>query len=194
MFVCAGFYACTASSRSLSGGSLLPDDYKTVDAPLFYHAEAIKKYLVDRNVHDASELLKTAVRIDSNYAPAYYLLAKILLENNDALAAAGFAEKASRIDSANLTYESQFAAALVMSEQYDDALKLYSDLVVRDPYNPVNYRLLAALYDYKGQRFTAISVLDTAEVRLGRIEELSAFKRELLFGVRLYEKALEESR
>ena len=193
ILVCMGFYACTAVSRPV-GSVGLPDDFDTNMAPVWYHAEAVKKYLVDHNPREAATLLEAAVRADADYAPAYYLLAKLLLDNGSPDSAALYAAKANRLDSANITYKSQLAAALLMSEQYDDALQLYSELVSQEPYNPLNYRLLAALYDYKGQHFTAISVLDTAEMRLGRIEELSTMKRELLFGVRLYEKALEESR
>ena len=191
--VCMGFYACTAVSRPVSS-AVLPDDFGGDKAPIWYHAEAVKKYLVDHNPAEAATLLEAAVRTDSGYAPAYYMLAKILLDNGSPDSAARYAVMANKLDSGNITYKNQLAAALLMSEQYDDALQLYSELVSQEPYNPVNYRLLAALYDYKGQRFTAISVLDTAEMRLGRIEELSTMKRELLFGVRLYEKALEESR
>ena len=62
--VCMGFYACTATSRH-AGSNRLPDDFNGVNAPVWYHAEAIKKYLVDQNPHEAAVLLEKAMSIDS---------------------------------------------------------------------------------------------------------------------------------
>ena len=105
-----------------------------------------------------------------------------------------YSERANRLDSANMTYRNQLGRVLVMAGRYDEAMGIYTDLMRDDSNNPLNYTLLAAMYDYKEQPFTAISILDTAEMRLGRMEELTAYKRELLIRLKLYDKALEEAK
>lgn len=49
------------------------------------------------------------------------------------------------------------------------------------------------LYDQEGQPFSAIAVLDSAEVRFGRIDALSELKRRLLVGTRQYDRAVAEA-
>lgn len=146
--------------------------------------------------HDGGEAMRLfglALEVDSLFAPAYYQMAVVTLPL-DAGRALRYSRKAVAIDTANLTYKSQLGMAMLMSGNYDDALDVYTGLVRDDPHNPVNYNMLAALYEYSQQPFTAISILDSAEYKLGRIEELSSYKRQLLIGVRLYDKAVEETR
>ncbi|MEG2613748.1 MAG: hypothetical protein RR996_01775, partial [Alistipes sp.] len=61
-----------------------------------------------------------------------------------------------------------------------------------DSQNPDTYRMLAALYEVAQQPFSALSVLDSAELRFGRIPMLSAAKRRLLVATRQYDKAIKE--
>ncbi len=190
--VAAGFLSCTVTSR----GPLRPTperDLGGTNAPYYYHAEGIKAATVNGDKAGGLAYFHRAMKADSTYAAAYYEIAEILLETDPAQAVT-FSKTAYGLDTANLAYRNQLGRALVMSEQYDEALGIYTRLMRDDPHNPLNYRLLAALYDYKGQPFTALSILDTAEIRLGRIEELSAYKREILVRLRLYDKAVDEAK
>lgn len=190
----AGFLSCATIARTpYRASDTFPQEYGGKNAPYYYHAEGIKAYAVERDSARSIGFLNMAVSADSTYASAYYGIAEILLNEGDASRAVSYSRKAGGLDTANLTYQSQLGRALVMAEKYDDALPIYTRLMRDDPYNPLNYKLLAALYDYSGQPFTAVSILDTAEMRLGRLEELTAYKREILIRVNLYAKALEEA-
>ncbi|HIW97442.1 MAG TPA: tetratricopeptide repeat protein [Candidatus Tidjanibacter gallistercoris] len=186
----AGFVSCTVVSR---GTSPTGGEFGGGNAPYYYHAEGIKAHTVKGDAQAAVACFEQAIRADSTYAPGYYEIAEILLEEHPERAVR-YSETANALDTSNLAYQNQLGRALVMAEKYDEAMGIYTRLMRDDPHNPLNYRLLAALYDYKGQPFTAIAILDTAEMRLGRIEELGMYKREILIRVRLYDKALEETK
>jgi len=79
-----------------------------------------------------------------------------------------------------------------MSGRYAEAIPIVRRMQDLDPANIDNYRILAVLYEATSQPFSAISVLDTAEVRFGRIEPLSDIKRRLLIATRQYDRAVEE--
>lgn len=189
----AGFSSCTVRSHVPAG--TIPSDgseYSGKSAAYYNHAEGIKEYMIKGATDVALQCFMKAIEADSLYAPAYYQIAEIQMETNPEQALR-YSRKAIMLDSTNLTYRSQLGRALIMSDGYNEAMDIYTRLMKEDQNNPVNYRLLAALYDYKGQPFSAVMILDTAEYRLGRIEELSTYKRELLMSVRLYDKAVQET-
>ena len=188
----AGFISCTVTTHGTSQAAA-EGDFAGRNAPYYYHAEGIKAHTVKGDMQAGIACFGRAIQADSSYAPAYYEIAEILLET-DPQRAVAYSQTANALDTANLAYQNQLGRALVMSEKYDEAMGIYTRLMRDDPHNPLNYRLLAALYDYKGQPFTAIAILDTAEMRLGRLEELSTYKREILIRLRLYDKAVEEAK
>lgn len=191
--VAGGFVSCTVATHGNTFAPIVESGgYEGVNAPYYYHTEGIKSYRIRSNQKEAVSFFNNALAADSTFAPAYYEIARILIDSTPEKSVA-YIEKANALDTTNLTYRSELGRALIMSKRYDEALNIYTVLMREDPNNAVNYRLLAALYDYNGQPFTAISVLDTAEMRLGRVEELSDYKRELLTTVRLYDKAIEET-
>ncbi len=189
VILAAGFFSCTVSSRTVMSP---PDGYDGPAAAYYYHAEGLKAAMIARDTSSAAGMFRRALAVDSCYAPAWFHLAELVIDK-DADSAAGLSRRAGRIDTANVTYRSQLGRAYVLSGRYDDALGIYTSLMRDDPYNPLNYQLLSALYEFRGQPFTAISILDTAETRMGRVDELFRYRRELLFRVGLYDKALEET-
>ena len=188
----AGFISCTVPTHGTSQAAA-EGEFAGRNAPYYYHAEGIKAHTVKGDMQAGIACFGRAIQADSSYAPAYYEIAEILLET-DPQRAVAYSQTANALDTANLAYQNQLGRALVMSEKYDEAMVIYTRLMRDDPHNPLNYRPLAALYDYKGQPFTAIAILDTAEMRLGRLEELSTYKREILIRLRLYDKAVEEAK
>mgnify|MGYP003623394233 CR=1 FL=1 len=167
------------------------EDYAGHEAD-FYYTEGYKAANILRDKEQAMGYFKKSIEADPGYSPAYYQMAELML-GSDRPAALSYSRMAVAADTSNLTYRSQLARMMIMNEEYDEALDEYSVLLREDSHNPVNYSMLAALYEYNNQPFTAISILDSAELKLGRIEELSAYKRQLLINVRLYDKAVEES-
>ena len=161
--------------------------------PTFYYTEGVKYSLLHNDPEVALRFFARAIEIDSTHAPSYYTTAAILsgIAPERALA---YNRQAVRLDSTNLWYRNQLGRLLLITGDYDGAMAIYERLVREAPHNPDNYRLLAALYETKKLPFTAIAILDSAEYRLGRIEELASYKRELLINVKLFDKAIEESK
>lgn len=189
------FFSCGVVPRAQRGvaedgavSGSLPDSLR----PYYIYTEGIKAAAIRDDSAGARVLFERALAADSLFAPAYFEIAELLLEASPEQAVP-FSRRAGELDTANLSYRSQLGQALVMSGDYAEALPLYNKLLVEDPHNPLNYRLLAALYEINGQPYTAISILDTAEYKLGRIEQLSSYKRQLLLGVRMFDKALAET-
>ena len=161
--------------------------------PTFYYTEGVKHALLRNDPAIALQLFTKAIEIDSTHAPSHYEIAS-LLSGSAPERALAYSRQALRLDSTNLWYRNQLGRLLLITGDYDGALAIYERLVRVAPHNPDNYRLLAALYETKKLPFTAIAILDSAEYRLGRIEELASYKRELLIEVKLFDKAIEESK
>ncbi len=192
------FFSCGTYPRTqktaMADGSIYFDETSVPDSlrAFYYYTEGLKAALIYENSGDARAWFGKAIAEDSLFAPAYYQTAELLMEASPG-EALPYSRKAEALDSMNVTYRSQLGRALVTSGHLEEALPIYGKLLKEDPHNPLNYRMLAALYDISGQPYTAISILDSAEYRLGRIEELSSQKRQLLMSVRMFDKALEET-
>lgn len=169
----------------------------------FYYTEGIKAALVEEDMDAAMKLYRMAIKADSLHAPSYYEYSNALVQS--ALGRGGVSKevldsafkyslKASEIDTTNSWYRSQTGRLLVFSGRYKEAAEIYGRLVKDEPNNPDNYRFLAALYEANEQPYAAIAVLDTAQSRLGIIDELARMKLELLTRVKMYDKAIAESK
>ena len=63
-----------------------------------------------------------------------------------------------------------------------------------DPRDPDNYRILAILYQQAGMPDSAVRLLDSAELRFGKIPLLVSLKRQLLVSTGQIDRALEEAK
>ena len=178
------------SQRTGNGG--LPEGYNGGDAVTYYYTEGVKYDKLDGDPLVAATRYRQALKLDSLHAPSYYGLAGDLARS-DVQSAIRYARKAQSLDTTNNWYLGQVGRLYLMSKDYGSALSIYRQMVRRDPQDPDNYRLLAALYKMNAQPFSAIAVLDTAEEKLGRIEGLSAYKRQLLIETRQYDKAIDQA-
>lgn len=181
-----------ASGRRDAAAQPVPEWADSLPSVYFY-TEGIKANAIAGDSARARECFMQAVRCDSTFAPAYYELAVGRIESRPD-GAVEFARRAHELDTANLWYHALYGQALLYSEQYDRALAVFRELRRRDPSNPDNYRILAALYEVGQQPFSAIAMLDSAELRFGRIPMLSASKRRLLVATRQTDKAIAEAR
>ena len=161
--------------------------------PTFYYTEGMKRGMLYGDTEGALKIFEKAIAVDSTHAPSYYEAANVLI-GTDPAKALPYSIKANQLDSSNLWYRSQLGRLMVVNKEFGKAQDIYEELTQKAPHNPENYRLLAALYEQNGQPFTAISLLDSAENRLGRIEELAGLKLQLLIQVKLYDKAIAESK
>ena len=167
-------------------------EYDDSLAPLYAYTDAIRLIYADGDTIAGRQALLRAVNCDTAYAPALYMLG-VDAEMRDPDAAENYARRAYRADTSNRWYARQYARALILNERYAEALPIYEKLLRDDPAEPDNYRMLALLYQQHNQPFSALVILDSAEVRFGRLPGLSHIKRSLLLGTRQYDKALAEA-
>ena len=158
----------------------------------YLFTEGIKQAFIERDTAAARQSLERSVAADSTYGPAWYELAGLLLYS-DAPTALRYTERAFRTDTTDKWYLLQLGQAQILNDRYRDAIRTYNRLRETDAQNPDPYRVLAMLYDQEGQPFSAIAVLDSAEVRFGRLEFLSELKHRLLVGTRQYDRAVAEA-
>lgn len=158
---------------------------------LHCYTEGLKARAIHGDTVRAYALFREALAADSLYAPAAYELANgrhfTSVEEGVTLA-----RRAYESDTLNKWYHRLYGQMLLVANRYEEALPLFRALTERDP-EPENYRILAALYEQLDRPFSALSTLDSAEVRFGRIPQLSRMKRQLLTHTRQYDKALGEA-
>ena len=174
------------------GSPSAPDRPDSLQSVWFY-TEGIKQRTIAGDTARTRQLLQEAIRRDSAYAPAWYELAGILLPSapDEAIDAA---HRAWQLDSTNQWYQQFYGQALLMTDRYGEALKVFRRLMEENPKDPDNYRIVAALYEQRKSPFQALVTLDSAELRFGRIPLLSSMKRRLLVATNQIDKALDEAR
>ncbi len=191
-------FFCTAFAAGKGNGAArpeLPDSVPDSLRSVYLYTEGIKRQMIRRDTAEARALFTEAIRRDSAFAPAYYELAGSLAEGGDGTIGEviRLAGEAARRDTANKWYQQFYGQALLIGNRYDEALGVYRSLTRSDAQNPENFRLLAALYAEAKRPYEAIAVLDSAELRFGRIPVLGAAKRRLLIDTRQYDRALSEA-
>lgn len=183
------FSAAFVTGKGLPTAPEVPDSLPSV----WFYTEGIKQRTIAGDTARARQLLQEAIRRDSAYAPAWYELAGILLPSapDEAIDAA---HRAWQLDSTNQWYQQFYGQALLMTDRYGEALKVFRRLMEENPKDPDNYRIVAALYEQRKSPFQALVTLDSAELRFGRIPLLSSMKRRLLVATNQIDKALDEAR
>lgn len=186
--ICALFTTAFVAGKGDVDAPAWPDSLRSA----YLYTEGIKQGLIAGDSLRARELFREAIRNDSTYAPAYYELATNLM-TGDTQEAVRLARRAYELDTTNTWYLQFYGQMLVVGQRYGEAVAVFRQLRAREPKEPNNYRLLAALYEQQGQPFSAIAVLDSSEIRFGRIPQLSALKRRLLVQTGQLEKAVAEA-
>lgn len=156
---------------------------------LALYTEGVKRLVIYGDSVNARRLSLNALSIDSLYAPANHLLSRVA--DNQTLATKA-AVRAYEQDRENHHYLASAAEALVRSRRYKEALELYKQLVEKSS-EPDHFRVLALLYESDQRHFSAISVIDSAEVRFGRIPHFSRMRQQLYIATKQYDKAEREA-
>ena len=155
------------------------------------HSEAVKSLSIWGDTLRAERIWREIIAQDSLYAPALYSLAG--LRHVDAEEALDLASAAYHADSSNKWYGHRYGAMLLDRNHYDDALKVYKRLMQIDTRDVSTYYYLSNIYHIMRMPYSAIAVLDSADMRLGRNLYLSRIRQRLLFDTRQYDRAIEES-
>lgn len=168
---------------------IIPDSLRAA----YKYTDALKALTIHNDTVKGLPLLKEALKIDSTYAPAHYELASYYLEN-DMQRALTHARKAYEQDTTSRWYMGLYGQTLAISGNFDAALPIFQKLIKVDRSNPDHYRILSILYQQRKQPYSAIATLDSAEVRFGKINQLSQMKRHLLIKTNQMDRAIDEAR
>ncbi|MBO7198655.1 MAG: tetratricopeptide repeat protein [Alistipes sp.] len=174
---------CSAQSERNIERSTMPDSLSRS----YRHAEAVKRLTIDSDTVAACDIWQKIVAEDTTYAPAYYYLH--LLEN-DRLKALEYARRAYAADTTNKWYVRGYASSLIATRKYSQAIPAYRRLMRLSPKDIEAYHALAILYSYNKMPYSAISILDSAELRAGYNPYLGEMKLHLLIDTRQYDKAI----
>ncbi len=137
------------------------------------YSEAIKAVTIHKDTINALCAIEAIFQQDSNYAPALNLLSRITRVPKNAVE---YAERAYHSDTTNRYYLEDYGRALVLGGEYDKAVPIFEKMIQKST-EPDHYRILAILLDGSRKTQEALAVLDTAEVRFGRIPLLGRLRQ-----------------
>ena len=137
------------------------------------YAEAIKQATIHHDTLKAKGAIEAIFRQDSTYAPAQNLLSRLTTNRSEAMR---MAERAYRSDTTNRYYLEDYGGALVRGGEYNKAVSIFQKIVAKST-EPDHYRILAILLDSNRRTTEALAVLDTAEIRFGRIPLLGRLRQ-----------------
>lgn len=140
------------------------------------YAEAIKQATIHRDTLHAVVAIEAILKKDSNYAPALNLLSRLTIDPKNAVE---YSERAYSQDTTNRYFLEDYGGALIRANEYDRAIGVFEKIVSKST-EPDHYRIFALLLDSKKRTAEALGVLDTAEVRFGRIPQLGRIRQYFL--------------
>ena len=167
---------------------VIPDSLRAT----YKYTDALKALTIHDDTTTGLPLLQEALEIDSTYAPAHYELASFYVQK-DMPRAIHHARKAYEQDTTSRWYMGLYGRTLAIAGEIQTALPIYRKLTDIDKNNPDNYRILALLYHQNQQPYSALATLDSAEVRFGKMVQLSDLKRMLLIRTNQTDRAIEEA-
>lgn len=153
------------------------------------YTDALKRLVIYGDTVGARESARKVLSEYPGYAPALHLAARTESGDKQRLE---MAEKAYLAEPDNKYYLDEFAQATLRAGRYIEAIDLYEKLLKYDP-DPNNYRILAILYESNGQPLSAISTLDSAEVKTGRFPPLMQQRLRLYLSTMQFDKAESEA-
>lgn len=153
---------------------------------LSLYTDALKHYLIHNDTTTALRLVNQALKTDSTYMPALNLLSRIEKNPQRAWQAA---EAALSADTTDYHLLQQAAELALRAQQYDRAKQLLSTLI-KEGQNPDHFRILALLHNMSKERKQAVAVLDSAEVRLGKIDVFNHLRQQIYLEGGEMDKAL----
>ena len=158
----------------------------------YRHSEAVQRYAIYGDIAAARGIWKEIIEEDANYAPALYHLS--ITSPTNSSEALEYARRAYVADSTNKWYVQNYGTKLFSADNYAEALPVYRRLLKLDKQDLTVYYSLAFLYRYNQMHYSAISILDSADMRLGRNPHTASIKQRLLLETKQYDRAIEEGR
>ncbi len=158
----------------------------------YRHTDAVQLLTIHQDTLAARKIWRDIISEDDSYAPAYYYLSRSSSSIDDE--SVEYARRAYVADSTNKWYVLNYGTKLIERSEYESALPVYRCLLKLDKHNISAYYGLAYLYSYSRMPYSAIAVLDSADMRLGRNPRISALKQQLLLDTKQYDRAIDDGR
>ena len=175
---------CSAQRQRDIEQQTLPDTLSRT----YRHTEAVKRLRIEGDTAAAYDIWQGIIAEDSTYAPALYYLHML---EDDMIASLDYSRRAYAADTTNKWYAKGYATSLISARKYSQAIPAYRRLMRLSPNDIDAYHALAILYSFNKMPYSAISVLDSAELRIGYHPYLGEMKLRLLIDTRQYDKAIE---
>lgn len=175
---------CHAQRHRDIARETLPDSLSRT----YRNSEAVKYLSIHGDTVKARAIWEELIAEDSTYSPALYYLYMLETDERRAL---DYIKRAYMADTTNRWYARGYASGLVATHRYSEAIPAYRRLMHLAPNDIEAYHALAILYSYGGMPYSAISILDSAELRTGYNPYLGEMKLQLLLDTRQYDRAVE---
>lgn len=189
MLSVATAYTMVDEPKGSQGTTPLFDDPDTL-CRTRRHSRAVQRLAIYRDTVEARKIWGELIAENDSYAPALYYMS--LTEAEPSAERLEYARRAFVADSTNKWYVQNYAQSLMSNHRYYDALPVYKRLLGLDNRDISTYYSLAVLYTYNRMPYTAVAILDSADMRLGRNSHLSQLKQRLLLDMGQYDRAIEE--
>lgn len=170
----------------------IPEWYNTDSLRTEYlYSEGVKVAALAEDRREALPYFEKVLEIDSLHAPTHYQMGDMLLEF-DPERALQHGAVVYAADSTNVDYLGLYGYALAYNREVEKSRSIYERLVRLEPHNAYNYQMLASLYRANNMPYMALSLLDSAEYKLGRRVDILEQKLNLLYSLNLYDRAIVE--
>ncbi len=145
--------------------------------------ELAVEYSDKNQIETAKDILKFAMRLDKNYAPAYELYGTFLLEDGDVEGAIKYLNRSIELDPWLVQSYSMIGEAYYNIGQYDKTIEFWEKEIKLSPSNTFTYFMLSDAYTKMGNYEKAISVLEkfreTSENSIIALYELAELYRKI---------------
>lgn len=177
------------SDKEPKGKDKLTEKQRLDAEYLFYNAS---KESILGNFDEAARLYNQSIQINPYNDAAYFELARIAFDKKDYESAVNLARAAIYLDKKNIWYKLLLAQSLQGSGKFDEAIKIYEQLVKENPQSPDYAFELADAYLRANRPEDAIKALDKAENLMGINPDVIEEKQRLYLRLGQVDKAAAE--
>lgn len=195
LILCSFSCVRTPQKGAESGFVSAPPEWYANDSLrlLYYYTEGVKYATLGEDTTKTLPYLRKALEIDSLHGPTHYRLSAIY-EEFDPQRALKHSTIAYLSDTTNLDYQYQWGYNLAINGEYEKSRVCHMDLIKKDPKNYIAYYQSALLYAMTGMPHMALSIIDSAEYKLGASEHFTQMKQRILLMMGQIDRAIEELR
>lgn len=162
-----------------------------VDLVSKMYLDGVKERVL-QNYPQATDHFWNVIKEDATYAPAYFELARIEIEQKDFLKAEEHIENAVKYDPDNKWFKITYADVLKKQQKFRESIKIYEEIIDQFSDNPELYYEIAMMHLYLGQDEDAIAYYNKIEEVIGMSRQLSMQKHKLYMQLDQKDKAIAE--